>query len=143
MQSDYPVFFKSLARIHLLEQVSAYYRRIHKQWLTRRQISLDAIFGALIKDIASWRKTAFAAAWRLFSQEAKKLKEDLHGTVFPVSRTTYCIRSILLDSETVLQKLVQFMGYCAFVGTASGQITIRTRCNKSHRSFIDQTYRIV
>ncbi|KAF2814156.1 uncharacterized protein BDZ99DRAFT_516765 [Mytilinidion resinicola] len=98
-----------------LRAMQALIGREREEWLTGRQISPDAIFSALIKGMAYWRKNAFAAARWSFGQAAKKMTEDLHGTVVSVSRITYCISSILWGSERelVLQKFAEFMANAA------------------------------
>ncbi|KAF1849196.1 uncharacterized protein K460DRAFT_415609 [Cucurbitaria berberidis CBS 394.84] len=86
-------------------------KREQGEWLTGRQTSPDAIFGALTKGLSLWRNNAFAAARQSFGQAAHKTMEDLQSTEVSVSRITYCISSILWGSERelVFQKFVEFM----------------------------------
>ncbi|CAO2658242.1 Nn.00g059650.m01.CDS01 [Neocucurbitaria sp. VM-36] len=94
-----------------LRAMRAVIERERGEWLTGRQMSPDAIYGALTRGMSLWRNNAFAAARVSFGQAASKTIEDLKGTEASVSRITYCISSILWGSERepVFRKFTEFM----------------------------------
>ena len=92
-----------------LRSMQTMIRRERGEWLTGRQFSSDAIFGALTNGMTLWRANSFAAARESFGLAARKTMEDLQRVT--VSRIAYCVSSILWGSERepVFRKFTEYM----------------------------------
>lgn len=88
--AKFDVFLQAMQALIVKERI---------EWLTRRQDAPDAIFSALTKGMSLWRKNAFTAGRKAFSQAALRTVEDLRSPEISVSRITYCISSILWGSS--------------------------------------------